>query len=364
VTDPFLRAAGPAPARREDERWRQVALLGVSAAAFGDDRARAGLAAALLALDCPLEAGRIATSGASDDPWSRWWRALAVGQAAGAEGLRAALAAARAEPGEGPDAREVARRLADLDAELRALAGEEGGEDARFGLLGHRARPERRILAVGRSSAAFLLDPGWDELRLVRLAPSDGPTGGNGAHLSVGELIAAVRRGDAGPGRTVPPDEPGAPDPALMLEALREDPAARNRRLMELASEVQEERSRLREERARLEVERAAVIAEAARLRRQRPAQPRRGPEREPARPRVVPRTRAEAAALLGLEEAATLDAVERSYREQIMRCHPDRVAHLHPEIRRQAQDLTVALNHARDLMLDREPRRRAGSAG
>ncbi len=119
---------------------------------------------------------------------------------AGAAGLRAALDAARAAPAEGPDAREVvAAPRGPRRTSSTALAG---GPDAgaRFALLGHRARPERRMLLGGRSSSAFLVDPGWDDLRLVRLAPSEGPSLGNRAHMSLLEVIAAVRRGEAGPG--------------------------------------------------------------------------------------------------------------------------------------------------------------------
>ena len=51
MADPFLTLAGPAPARAEADRWRQVALLSVAAAVGGDDRARVELAAALVALE-------------------------------------------------------------------------------------------------------------------------------------------------------------------------------------------------------------------------------------------------------------------------------------------------------------------------
>jgi DnaJ-domain-containing protein 1 len=318
------------------------------------------MAASLLALDCPVEAARLVAEVDGDDPWARWWGVLAAGQQPGAEGLAAALAAARAADAAGPDAREVARRLDDLDAELSALAG---GPDAgaRFSLLGHRARPERRVLAVGRSSAVFLLDPSWDALRLVRLAPTDGPRGGNGAHLPLEALIGQVRRGESGAGRKVPDDQPAAPDPLVMLEALREDPATRDRRLIQLAAEVRAERARLADARAELEAERLAVVAERARLRRARPTQARRGPAREPARPpRELPRTPGEAAALLGVEEGAEAVEVDRAYREMVSRCHPDRVASLHPDIRRSAEDLTVALNAARDLLLAPAGTRRA----
>ncbi|MBJ7457092.1 MAG: hypothetical protein JHC74_13635, partial [Thermoleophilia bacterium] len=72
----------------------------------------------------------------------------------------------------------------------------------------------------------------------------------------------------------------------------------------------------------------------------------------------AVPRTAAEALALLGLASDAPPAEVERAYREQVTRCHPDRVAGLHPAIQGQAEGLTVALNAARDLLLGRVVRR------
>jgi curved DNA-binding protein CbpA len=76
-----------------------------------------------------------------------------------------------------------------------------------------------------------------------------------------------------------------------------------------------------------------------------------------------LPRSPDEAAALLGLEAGAPAAEVDRAYRDQVSRCHPDRVAGLHPAIRGQAEGLTVALNAARDLLLGRVPRRRAQRA-
>jgi hypothetical protein len=286
VADPFLTAAGPAPARGAEDLWRQVALLGVSAAAYGAGGARAGLAAALLALDSPEEAETLALQARTEEPWARWWAVLATGQRGGPEALRAALADALAEPpAPGPDGREVARRLADLQTEVAEL---EGGAPAgaRFTLLGHRPAPERRVLVGGRSSAAFLVDPEWEALRLVRLAPSEGPSGGNRAHLPLAEVIGQVRRGESGAGRTVPPDEPSPLRPAPMLEALREDPSTRDMRLIELAREVREERERLAGERLRLEEERAALQAETIRLRRRRATPNGSGPAARPHRPR------------------------------------------------------------------------------
>ena len=354
MPDPFIAAAGPTPARGTESRWRQVALLSASAALGDSARASAGLAATLLSLDHPEAAAAALRSAPSDDPWARWWRVLAAGQAAGAEGLDAALAAARREPAEGPDGREVARRLEDLEAELSALGGGDPAP-ARFALLGHRPRPERRVVLGGRSSAAFLAEPGWDALRLIRLAPSEGPALGNRAHSTLAEVVAAVRRGEAGPGWHVPDDAPDDPDPEAMLAALREDPATRDRRLISLAREVAEERERLVAERVALVEERARVAADRARRRRVGPV-----PSPPPANGTVaVPRTEGEASALLGLPRGAAPDEVERAYREQVSRCHPDRVAGLHPAIQGQAEGLTVALNAARDLLLGRSPRRR-----
>jgi hypothetical protein len=370
MVDPFIAAAGPAPARGTEHRWRQVALLAASSAVGDAPRAATALAATLLALDHPAAAAVALERADPGDPWARWWGVIAAGQSSGAEGLTAALASARRGPAGGPDAREVARRLDDLAAELAALSGT--GDDgaaaaaprpgaARFAVLGHRARPRRRVLLAGRSSAAFLIEPGWESVRLVRLGPSEGPALGNRAHLALPEVIAAIRRGEAGPGWDVAGDEPQAIDPEAMLGALREDPATRDRRLVRLAEEVAEERERLVAERAALAEERAMMAAERTRRRRVRPA-PAPGGAQAPAGV-PVPRSADEAAALLGLGADPAPDEVDRAYRDQVTRCHPDRVAGLHPAIRGQAEGLTVALNAARDLLLGRAPRRRAQRA-
>lgn len=364
MSDEFLKHAGPTPARGDLDRWRQVALLGVSCAAYDDERARVGLAASLLALDCANEAGRLLATVAGDDPWARWWTVLAVGQAAGGAGLGQALAAARAQVRpSGPEGREVARRLADLDAELTAIGGGPAGS-ARFAVLGHRARPKRRALIGGRSSAVFLVDPAWEGLELVRLAPSDGPATGNAAHLEFDEVIEAVRRGDAGPGRTVPADEPATLQPGPMLEALREDPATRDGRLLRLATEVREERERLADERARLAADRADLSQERAQFKRLRAAAASNGASSPRARAEVVPKTVDAAAALLGVAVDASRATVQRHWRDQVAKCHPDLVEGLHPSLRQRAEDLSVALNAARDLLIGRGTTRRPASRG
>lgn len=360
MIDPFIAAAGPAPARGTESRWRQVALLSASSAIGDPSRAATGLAANLLALDHPAAAATALERADADDPWGRWWAVLAAGQSGDAAARDAALESARQAPAEGPDGREVARRLDDLAAELAALAGGDVA-DARFAILGHRARPRRRVLLAGRSSAAYVIEPGWESVRLVRLGPSEGPALGNRAHMSLLEVIAAIRRGEAGPGWEVPGDEPAELDPQAMLGALREDPAARDRRLVSLAREVAEERERLLEERAALAQERATLAAERSRRRRVRPVPP--PPPSAPAAEVPLPRTPAEAAALLGLASGAAPEEVDRAYRDQVSRCHPDRVEGLHPAIRGQAEGLTVAINAARDLLLGRTPRRRAQRA-
>lgn len=349
-------AAGASPARGEQARWRQVALLSTSAAVGGSASTTVGLAAAFAGLDHPAAALAVLDRAGADgavDPWSHWWRAMTAGQGGDMEALDLARAEAARALGDDPDSREVGRRLADLDLELAALRGEPAGDEARFAVLGHRARPERRMLLGGRSSAVYVVDPGWDAVRLVRLGPSEGPAVGNRALLAPVEMIAAVRRGDSGPGWTVPADVPPRLDPADMLAALKENTGARDRRLVALAQEVAEERERLREERERLLEEREELELELARSRRrrERAVTPDAAPTATAAAV-AVPRTASEALALLGLAAGAAPGEVERAWRDQVVRCHPDRVVDLHPAIRGQAEGLTIALNAARDLLL------------
>lgn len=354
-------AAGSVPARGEPARWRQVTLLALAGAL--DERAEhaVDLGVALLALDHPVEAELVLNRADDGDPWVGWWRLMAAGQAGTAERFEEELerlqGVLRALEND-PDAREVARRVADLAQERAAFVGDPSGDGARFAVLGHRARPRRRMLIAGRSGVTYLADPGWDSLRPVRLGPTSGVSVGNRALLSPLELIAAVRRGDAGLGRDVPADAPPPLAPDALLEALREDVAARDRRLIELAREVADERQRLHEERVAFEAERKAWELERAgeRMRRRRAARSDAPPAHEHAvRP---PRTAGDALALLGLRAGATPADIERAWREQVVLCHPDRVGGLHPNIRGQAEGLTVALNAARDLLLAERPAR------
>lgn len=337
VFDDLIAAAGTAPARSDNARWRQAALLGL-AAALGAD-CRADLAASLCALDLPHAAQ--AALATPTTPWERWWALMAAGQI-DADGLAARVEDAARVPDRGPDAREVRRRMSDLHDELMALAGG-SAEDARFAVRGTDAGPPRRALLVGRSSAAFIVDPAWEGFRLVRLGPSEGPIAGNRAHHSVAEIIELVRRGDAGAQQPVPPDAPAVVEPAAMLEALREAPGVRERELADLAREVREERADLTRQRTALQAQRDKLrhaLDEVQALR-----------ARE-ASGVNVPTSLAQACAVLELPPGSPSEAVERAYREQIARVHPDRVAGLHADIQSTAEALTVALNAARDLML------------
>lgn len=361
MLDAFLEAAGPDIARRPNDRWRQAALLGLCVALTPDDPGRERLARVLQALDWPEQVRGLVTA---DDPrpWCRWWAVLAAGQTGRIGHLRSALALARGVDVTTPDDREVARRLADLEAEMAALAGatDETASAARFTMLGHRARPDRRVLVGGRSSATYLLDPGWDSLRLVRLGPSEGTSSGNGAHLAVDEVLGLVRRGDAGRGLSVPADVAPGPDPEAFIGALKEGSETRDRELLQLAAEVREERKQIAEERVRLAREREALMADQARVRRARSATgPRSAP---PVSDADVPSTAQAAAALLGVPAAASPPEVERAYRALVAGVHPDRVADLDPRIQARAAELTVAINAARDLLLGRaKPARRRG---
>jgi DnaJ-domain-containing protein 1 len=330
-----------------------VAVLGM-AVAMGDRAARPALAAVLLALDHPAEAGRALAAAPDDDPWTRWWAVLAVGQSPEAEGLDQALAAARAVKPEGPDGREVARRLDDLADEVSALRGGDA-PDARFALLGHRANPERRVMLAGRSSAAFITDPAWDSLALVRLAPSDGPSMSNSAHHGLDEVIGLVRQGQSGQGRAVPDDRPAPADPEVMLELLRSDSGSRDRALASLAEEVREERAHLAERQEALDDEWGAIQAEKARLRTLAQGLL----DKQQSAGMAAPSSAAEAADLLGLGPRPSPDEVERAWRRQVARCHPDRVAELHPELQSRAADMTVALNAAREILLGKQTARR-----
>jgi DNA-directed RNA polymerase subunit RPC12/RpoP len=66
-----------------------------------------------------------------------------------------------------------------------------------------------------------------------------------------------------------------------------------------------------------------------------------------PRRKREIPRDVLIALSAFGLEEAATFDQVRSAYRELVKGYHPDKVAHLGPDLRRLAEAKTKEINSA-----------------
>ena len=64
-------------------------------------------------------------------------------------------------------------------------------------------------------------------------------------------------------------------------------------------------------------------------------------------RKREDPRDVASALSTFGLEESATFDQVRSAYRELVKGYHPDKVAHLGPDLRRVAEAKTKEINSA-----------------
>ena len=59
-----------------------------------------------------------------------------------------------------------------------------------------------------------------------------------------------------------------------------------------------------------------------------------------------------EACEILGVSPAASPAQVEQAYRERALQCHPDKVAHLDPDIQALAERKFKRLQAARDLLL------------
>ena len=341
MIDDLIQTAGPVPARAPGARWHQAALLATAAALGGDPAARTRLGCVLQALDLP-DAAEAAVDGL-EVPWARWWHVVAIGQRRPVELADAVAATLEDLVPVDPDAREVRRRLEDLAEELRAMDGSDPSR-ARFSLQGVCTDTPARALLTGRSSASFVAEPGWEAMRLVRLAPSDGPQAGNRAHLPIGDIIELVARGDRGADRPVPPDRPAMLAPDDLLNGVREDRGVRDQRLLDLADEVRSEREVLAVERSQLRQQKAALAA----AMRQVKDMADRGVV---AAAGQLPSSRAEAAALLEVDVDAPATEVERAFKRQVVRCHPDRVEGLHPTIRGHAEGLTVALTAARDML-------------
>jgi hypothetical protein len=84
---------------------------------------------------------------------------------------------------------------------------------------------------------------------------------------------------------------------------------------------------------------------------------PRPGPEKERG-PSAAPAPEAElvdpfeACEILGVSPGAEARAIEAAYRERALQCHPDKVAHLDPDIQAVARKKFRRLQEARDLLL------------
>lgn len=63
------------------------------------------------------------------------------------------------------------------------------------------------------------------------------------------------------------------------------------------------------------------------------------------------PVTLDEAYRILGVDPGASLDEINRAYREKMSKSHPDKVSHLSEELQEKAEELTLKLNEAFDLI-------------
>ena len=54
---------------------------------------------------------------------------------------------------------------------------------------------------------------------------------------------------------------------------------------------------------------------------------------------------------LLGVKPQASLDEISKAYKEKMIKSHPDKVSHLSEELQEKANELTLKLNEAYDLI-------------
>jgi len=54
---------------------------------------------------------------------------------------------------------------------------------------------------------------------------------------------------------------------------------------------------------------------------------------------------------VLGVSAHATLDEINRAYKEKMTRTHPDKVSHLSEELQEKAKELTLELNEAYEMV-------------
>ena len=63
------------------------------------------------------------------------------------------------------------------------------------------------------------------------------------------------------------------------------------------------------------------------------------------------PLTLEDAYVLLGVDPGASIDEISRAYKEKMSKSHPDKVSHLSEELQEKAEELTLNLNEAFDLI-------------
>jgi DnaJ like chaperone protein len=63
------------------------------------------------------------------------------------------------------------------------------------------------------------------------------------------------------------------------------------------------------------------------------------------------PLTLDKACRILGVTPDATLDEINRAYKEKMTKSHPDKVSHLSEELQEKAKELTLELNAAYELV-------------
>ena len=77
----------------------------------------------------------------------------------------------------------------------------------------------------------------------------------------------------------------------------------------------------------------------------------RRAPSASRSSERKIPREVSVALTVFGLAESVSFDDVRRAYRELVQSYHPDKVAHLGPDLRRVAETKTKELNSAYNVL-------------
>ncbi|GBE05068.1 MAG TPA: hypothetical protein ENG80_02430 [Nitrospirae bacterium] len=54
---------------------------------------------------------------------------------------------------------------------------------------------------------------------------------------------------------------------------------------------------------------------------------------------------------LLGIDPGASLNEIKKAYREKVSKSHPDKVEHLSEELKQKAQEITLDLNNAYEII-------------